>query len=145
MPECVFCKLTSGEVDGRIVFEDEVSVAFLDARPLFPGHTLLVPRSHIEVLADLPGQLLKPFFANLQMLVRAVEAAMNAEGTFVANNNKVSQSVPHLHFHIVPRKKKDGLKGFFWPRGSYRDEAHQVEVQEAIRHAVEAERRKGYP
>ncbi len=108
MRQCVFCKLTSGEINGRIVFEDEVCVAFLDARPLFPGHTLLVPRNHIEVLADLPSQLLKPFFANLQMLARVVEAAMNAEGTFVANNNKVSQSVPHRISTSCPPRRRMG-------------------------------------
>ena len=111
---CRFCQIASHA--NYVVFEDHLSIAFLDYRPLFIGHTLLIPKAHYETLADLPNELLGPFFANVQLLARAVEQAMEAEGSFVAINNRVSQSVPHLHVHIVPRRKKDGLRGFFWPR-----------------------------
>ena len=102
-----------------MVYEDDVTYAFLDHRPLFPGHTLLIPKEHYETLTDLPLALVGKFFETAQFLTGAVLKAMEAEGTFVAMNNRVSQSVPHLHVHIVPRKKKDGLKGFFWPRTKY--------------------------
>lgn len=118
------------------VFEDSISMAFLDHRPLFPGHCLLVPRQHYETLGDLPTKLVGPFFSNVQLLARAVEVALDAEGTFVAMNNKVSQSVPHLHVHVVPRRRKDGLKGFFWPRNKYQNEEERLRVQEAIRLAI---------
>jgi histidine triad (HIT) family protein len=126
---CKFCEIASQSV---IVFEDSISLAFLDHRPLFPGHTLLIPKDHYETLADLPPNLIGPFFANAQKLAGAVERAMQAEGTFVAINNRVSQSVPHLHVHIVPRKKGDGLRGFFWPRQKYRDGEQMRAVQSAI-------------
>ena len=119
-----------------IVFEDDVSLAFLDHRPLFPGHTLLVPKQHYETLEDLPAPLIAPFFGNVQMLARAVEHGMEAEGSFVAINNRVSQSVPHLHVHIVPRRKKDGLRGFFWPRQNHPDEELMKQAQAAIRRAI---------
>ncbi len=118
------------------VFEDQISMAFLDYRPLFPGHCLLVPRQHHETLSDLPPKLVGPFFSNVQLLARAVERALNADGTFVAMNNRVSQSVPHLHAHIVPRRRKDGLKGFFWPRNKYGSEEEKLKVQQAIRLAI---------
>lgn len=118
------------------VFEDSVSIAFLDHRPLFPGHCLLVPRHHFETLKELPPKLVEPFFSTVQLLTSAVEVAMDAEGTFVAMNNKVSQSVPHLHVHVVPRRRKDGLKGFFWPRNKYESEEEKRRVQEAIRLAI---------
>lgn len=111
-------------------------MAFLDRRPLFPGHTLLVPRSHIATLADLPAELVAPLFLQAQRLASAVERAVGAEGTFVAINNRVSQSVPHLHVHIVPRRRGDGLKGFFWPRHGYRDAGHAAEVRDALRDAL---------
>jgi histidine triad (HIT) family protein len=133
---CVFCRVIAGDVPGQAVFEDEVCVAFLDHRPLFPGHTLVVPRAHVETLADLPGGLVAPFFTTVQLLTRAVERALQAHGTFVAVNNRVSQSVPHLHVHVVPRRHKDGLKGFFWPRRPYRDDAEMSEVRERIRAAA---------
>ena len=129
---CLFCGIANGEASATVVFEDDVSVAFLDHRPLFHGHTLLVPKKHFETLSDLPTELVGPFFRNVQLLARAVELAREAEGSFVAMNNRVSQSVPHLHVHIVPRRKKDGLKGFFWPRNRYESEAQVVEVQQAI-------------
>jgi histidine triad (HIT) family protein len=118
---CLFCKIVSREVEAKIVFEDDVSMAFLDLRPLFPGHTLLIPKVHYSTLADLPAELVGPFFTNAQMLSRKVQEAAKAEGSFVAINNVVSQSVPHLHVHIVPRKKSDGLRGFFWPRRPYQE------------------------
>ena len=135
---CLFCGIVSKEVDASIVFQDDVSTAFLDHRPLFPGHTLLVPNQHFETLTDLPSKLVAPFFSNVQFLARAVELAMAAEGSFVAMNNRVSQSVPHLHVHIVPRRKKDGLKGFFWPRNKYEGEAHLADVQQSIQAAIAA-------
>lgn len=134
--DCVFCKIISGEISARLVFEDAISLAFLDYRPLFPGHCLLVPRNHYETLSDLPSELVGPFFQNVQLLTRAVELALKADGTFVALNNRVSQSVPHLHVHIVPRRRKDGLKGFFWPRNKYDGEAHLEETQNSIQSAI---------
>jgi histidine triad (HIT) family protein len=135
MGGCVFCRiLEQGE---PLVYEDDVSAAFLDHRPIFPGHCLLVPKRHYETLADLPPELIGPLFTNAQLLARAVEAGMEAEGTFVALNNRVSQSVPHLHVHIVPRRRKDGLKGFFWPRQAYASETQRLETQERLRAAVE--------
>jgi histidine triad (HIT) family protein len=133
---CVFCKVIGGEISASIVFEDEISLAFLDHRPLFPGHCLLIPKTHYETLSDLPENLVGPFFKNLQLLTRAVEAALQAEGSFVAMNNRVSQSVPHLHVHVVPRKRKDGLKGFFWPRNKYGNEVEIAEVQKLIKLAI---------
>ena len=103
---CLFCEIVNGEVGASIVFADGLSIAFLDHRPLFPGHCLLVPKEHYETLNDLPSELIGPFFKNAQLLARAVELALEAEGTFVAINNRISQSVPHLHVHIVPRRKK---------------------------------------
>ena len=135
--DCVFCRVINGDLAANLVFEDTLSVAFLDHRPLFPGHCLLVPKEHIETLGDLPKKLIAPFFSNVQLLSKAVELALAAEGSFVAMNNRVSQSVPHLHVHIVPRRRKDGLKGFFWPRNKYQSEEEIQMVQEAIRSAVE--------
>ena len=119
---CLFCRIVSGEVPATLVYVDKNAVAFLDHRPLFHGHTLLVPREHVETLVELPQKLVGSFFEAAQVLAQAVPQAMEAEGTFVAMNNRVSQSVPHLHIHVVPRRKKDGLKGFFWPRTKYKDE-----------------------
>jgi histidine triad (HIT) family protein len=122
----------AGETRALRVHEDEATVAFLDHRPLFPGHVLLVPRLHVATLADLPDALLAPTMRAARALARAVEEALGAEGTFVAVNNRVSQSVPHLHVHVVPRRKGDGLKGFFWPRTPYRDAEHAESVRAAI-------------
>ncbi len=133
MASCRFCDIAAHA--NYVVFEDAISTAFLDYRPLFIGHTLLVPKAHCETLADLPRDLVGPFFANVQLLARAVEQAMLAEGSFVAMNNRVSQSVPHLHVHVAPRRKKDGLRGFFWPRMKYRDgeeEAVRVLLRDAM-------------
>ena len=133
---CLFCKIVRGEVESYRVFEDSVSLAFLDHRPLFPGHCLLLPKQHYETLADLPAELVAPFFLNAQLLCRAVETAMQAEGTFAGINNCVSQSVPHLHMHIVPRRHKDGMRGFFWPRTAYRAPEDALRAQQAIQAAV---------
>jgi histidine triad (HIT) family protein len=119
-----------------VVFEDAVSLAFLDFRPLFPGHTLLVPRQHHETIWDLPDELVGPLFATAKLLSAAVREAMDAKGVFVALNNVVSQSVPHCHVHVVPRNPKDGLRGFFWPRTKYEDENHMHATAEAIRAVV---------
>ena len=116
-----------------MVLDDDVSLAFLDVRPLFHGHTLLVPRNHHETLADLPPDLIEPFFGRAQRLSVAVRDAMGAQGSFVAMNNVVSQSVPHLHCHVVPRVFKDGLRGFFWPRTRYDSEDQAAGVAERIR------------
>ena len=138
---CVFCAIAGGEHDALVVLEDAATLAFLDSRPLFPGHTLLVTRAHVETLADLPDELIGELFANARLLARAMEEGLGAQGSFVAINNRVSQSVPHLHVHVVPRTKGDGLRGFFWPRQKYRDEAHAEETQQALRDAVESLRR----
>jgi len=132
----LFCKIASSEVAARWVFEDEHSVAFLDHRPVFPGHCLLIAKLHYETLADLPKELIEPLFANAQILARAVELAMEADGTFVGMNNRVSQSVPHFHVHIVPRRRKDGLRGFFWPRYPYKSDDEASAAQSAIRSAI---------
>jgi len=118
---CTFCKIIRGSIPSHKVFEDDISLAFLDHRPLFAGHCLFIVKSHLETLSDLPAELVGPLFLNVQLLSRAVIQGMNAEGSFVAVNNRVSQSVPHFHVHIVPRRKGDGLKGFFWPRRAYKD------------------------
>ena len=134
--ECTFCRIIRGELDAAVVFENDVSLAFLDVRPLFPGHTLLVPKDHHETLMDLPPELVQPLFKDAQLLGRAVAQAMEAEGIFAAINNRVSQSVPHLHVHVVPRRKGDGLKGFFWPRRRYDGDAHIERVRSAIQSAI---------
>jgi histidine triad (HIT) family protein len=136
-PNCRFCQIIAGEESAHLVLEDEHSIAFLDNRPLFPGHSLLVPRDHHETLGDLPDELVGPLFANARRLSVAVPKAMRKPGSFVALNNVVSQSVPHVHVHVVPRKRKDGLRGFFWPRTKYGSEAEMRKVAERIRRAVE--------
>jgi histidine triad (HIT) family protein len=134
---CIFCQIAAGILPSAKVYEtDDDLVAFLDTRPLFPGHCLLIPRRHLETLTDLPPAEVAPLFEAARVLATAVEAGMEAHGSFVAINNRVSQSVPHLHVHIVPRRYRDGLKGFFWPRGAYRD--GQLEsAQRAIKQALE--------
>jgi histidine triad (HIT) family protein len=134
---CVFCDIASNNAAAEVVFTDELSVAFLDIKPLFPGHCLLIPRAHVETLVDLPPGDVGPFFTNARSLARAVPRAMGAKGSFVAINNVVSQSVPHLHVHVVPRSPKDGLKGFFWPRRGYRGDEHAAQTAAAIRTALE--------
>jgi histidine triad (HIT) family protein len=136
MADCLFCAIVAGETPAAIVHEDEHTLAFLDIRPLFHGHSLLVPRDHHETLAELPPERVEPLFAAARRLSVAVREAMGAEGSFVAINNTVSQSVPHLHVHVVPRVKGDGLRGFFWPRTKYADEAEMEAVAERIRAAA---------
>jgi len=133
---CAFCPIIAGEAPAHVVLDDEVAMAFLDRRPLFPGHTLLVPRVHHETLTDLPPDLLAPLFERAQRLAAAMESALGAKGSFVAINNRVSQSVPHLHVHVVPRTKGDGLKGFFWPRTRYESDEQAAEVAATLRAAL---------
>jgi histidine triad (HIT) family protein len=135
--ECRFCAIARGDADALVVLDDEQVLAFLDHRPLFPGHSLLIPREHYETLPDLPDALLEPLFGAARLLARAVVDAFDAEGSFVAINNVVSQSVPHLHVHVVPRRRKDGLRGFFWPRNPYRDDQHAEQACESLRAAVD--------
>lgn len=129
---CIFCRIAAGKADAEIVFQDAVSVAFLDRRPLFPGHCLLISRAHYESLLDLPKDLVAGLFVRTQLLARAVQEAMQAEGTLVAVNNRVSQSVPHFHIHVVPRHRGDGFRGFFWPRSGYKSHEALIEVQKAL-------------
>ena len=123
---CQFCRIVAGEVRANIIFEDAISLAFLDYRPLFPGHCLLITKQHFRTLLDLPRDLIGPLFSNAQLLAGTVQRVMDADGSFVGMNNIVSQSVPHFHIHIVPRKKGDGLRGFFWPRQKMTEEALQA-------------------
>jgi histidine triad (HIT) family protein len=134
---CVFCSIASGDLDADVVLADEVGVAFLDHRPVFKGHCLLATRDHVATLPDLPEKLVGPFFDRARLLAGAVEKALEADGTFVAINNKVSQSVPHLHVHVVPRRRKDGLRGFFWPRTKYESAEEMRGYAERIRSVVE--------
>ncbi|MGI9079929.1 MAG: HIT family protein [Acidimicrobiales bacterium] len=134
--DCVFCRVASGEAPADMVVDEAHAVAFLDVRPLFPGHCLLIPRDHHETLVDLPGDQVGPLFATARRLARAVEDAMDAHGSFVALNNRVSQSVAHLHVHVVPRRRKDGLRGFFWPRQRYESPAQSAAVAASIRAAL---------
>jgi histidine triad (HIT) family protein len=134
---CTFCAIISGSVAAHLVLDDEVAVAFLDHRPVFKGHVLLAPREHVGTLADLPDALIQPLFHRARTLARAVERGLDADGTFVAINNRVSQSVPHLHVHIVPRRRKDGLRGFFWPRTKYAGDDEMTEYATQIRSALE--------
>jgi histidine triad (HIT) family protein len=129
---CVFCAIVAGDEPAHVVLDDDAALAFLDVRPLFPGHVLLVPREHHETLTDLPSDQVEPLFSRARLLAGAVEEAMGAKGTFVAMNNRVSQSVPHLHIHVVPRTRGDGLKGFFWPRTRYDGDDHMAATAERI-------------
>ncbi|MBC2878317.1 MULTISPECIES: HIT family protein [Streptomyces] len=133
---CVFCAIVTGEAPAHHVLADDAVVAFLDARPLFPGHVLVVPRRHVVTLTDVPEADVGPFFARVRRVAGAVERGMGAAGSFVAANNKVSQSVPHFHVHVVPRNRKDGLRGFFWPRTRYASEEEAAGVAERVRAAL---------
>jgi histidine triad (HIT) family protein len=132
----LFCAAVAGEVAVHEVFRDDLVLAFLDHRPVFPGHVLVVPAEHMDTLDDLPSGLVGPYFERVQRIASAVQRAMAADGTFVAMNNTVSQSVAHLHVHVVPRRRKDGLRGFFWPRQKYADEQAMAEVAAAIAAAL---------
>ena len=138
---CLFCKIAAGEIPARMVYQDADTIAFLDVSPLFPGHVLLCPRRHYATLTDLPRKLAGPVMEMTQVMAQAVESALEADGTFIAINNNVSQTVPHMHIHVVPRRRRDGLRGFFWPRQNYQDEA----ASEAVRDAIEREVRKLLP
>ncbi len=135
---CVFCAVAAGEAPAHLVWEDESVLAFLDRTPVFPGHVLVVPREHVETLLDLPADRMPELFEVVRRVARAVEAedGLGAHGSFVAMNNRVSQSVPHLHVHVVPRRRKDGLRGFFWPRQRYTDDAEMVRTAELVRRGL---------
>lgn len=133
---CAFCAIIRGESAAQIVLDDDVAVALLDVKPLFPGHVLVVPRAHVVTLPELPADLVGPFFERVQRVAGVMPEALGAQGSFVALNNVVSQSVPHLHVHVVPRTKGDGLKGFFWPRTKYASEAAMEVVATKLRTAL---------
>ncbi|HMY15383.1 MAG TPA: HIT family protein [Polyangium sp.] len=133
---CVFCQIARGELAAHVVLDEPHVVAFLDRSPIFHGHCLVVPRLHLRTLPEVPRDLLEPLFSAAQRIATAVEAGLGAEGTFVAMNNKISQSVPHLHVHVVPRRKKDGLRGFFWPRVKYASDEEMAAVATQIRNAL---------
>ena len=134
--DCAFCKIAAGELAAAVVLSEPDVVAFLDVRPVFKGHVLVVPRRHVDDLTDLPPELIEPLFGATQRIASAVVAGLGADGSFVAINNVVSQSVPHLHVHVVPRRRKDGLRGFFWPRQRYDDDAEQAEYAARIASAL---------
>src|SRR3954447_20769539 len=138
MADCLFCGIVAGSVPAFTVTDAPEGIGFLDVRPVFKGHVLVVPRPHVDDLPDLSADLLPGFFALVQRVAAAVPAALGAQGTFVAMNNVVSQSVPHLHAHVVPRTKGDGLRGFFWPRHRYADDAEAAEYAERIAAALKA-------
>ena len=136
--DCLFCAVVAGEVEVPMVHEDADVLAFLDHRPLFPGHVLVIPRRHVPTLTDLLPREVGPFFEQVRRTTAAVERGMAAKGSFVATNSRVSQSVPHLHVHVVPRNPKDGLRGFFWPRTRYADAAEAAATAGRIREALHA-------
>jgi histidine triad (HIT) family protein len=133
---CVFCDILEKKIPAHVVLDDDVVLAFLDKTPLFHGHVLVIPRAHVVTLPELPTATLGPFFERVQSLARAVPAALGSQGTFVAMNNTVSQSVAHLHVHVVPRTKGDGLKGFFWPRTKYKTDDQMREIAAKIASAL---------
>ena len=130
---CVFCEIVAGRAPAHEVLRDDTAVAILDRRPLFEGHTLLLPVEHHETLVDLPAEQIEPLFARAQALAGVMEDVLGAAGSFVALNNRISQSVPHLHVHVLPRNRKDGLRGFFWPRTSYEDDDHAAAIAARLR------------
>jgi histidine triad (HIT) family protein len=135
-PNCLFCRIAAGEQPAFVVLDTPKVLAFLDTRPVFKGHALVIPRDHIPTVVDLPPALVPPFVGAVQRLAAAVVDALGAQGSFVATNSIVSQSVPHLHMHVVPRTKGDGLRGFFWPRTSYADDAEARDYAERLREAL---------
>jgi histidine triad (HIT) family protein len=135
--DCVFCDIIAGTTSAHVVLSDDVAVAFLDARPVFKGHVLVAPREHYVTLADLPASLVGPLFTRVQRISAAMPAALGAQGSFVGENNIVSQSVPHLHVHVVPRTKGDGLRGFFWPRGRYADDEEAAGYAKRLRDVLQ--------
>ena len=134
---CIFCRIVRGEIPAHVVHADDDHTVFLDHRPLFAGHCLVVPRAHVETLMDVPEPRVGPLFVLTQRVSRAVEIGLAADGVFNAVNNRISQSVPHVHVHVIPRRKKDGLKGFFWPRYTYTGDAEITRVRDAIRAAMD--------
>jgi histidine triad (HIT) family protein len=134
--DCRFCAILSGDAPAWFVLDEPEVAAFLDVRPLFKGHVLVVPREHYETLADLPPALVEPLFSRVRRISAAMPAAYGAQGSFVAVNNVVSQSVPHLHVHVVPRTKGDGLRGFFWPRGRYADDEEAAGYAQRLREVL---------
>jgi histidine triad (HIT) family protein len=137
--DCKFCAIAAGDAGADyVVYADPDVVAFLDHRPVFKGHTLVIPRQHVVTLPELPDSLLVPVYSVARRVASAMEAGFGADGSFVANNNRVSQSVAHLHIHVVPRHKKDGLRGFFWPRQKYESPQEAAEVAARVRAAIEA-------
>ena len=136
--ECTFCRIARGEIAAHKVYEDDAHLVILDHRPLFKGHCLVMPRDHVETLLDVPAERVGPLFLVVQRISRAVERGMEADGVFNAINNRISQSVPHLHVHVIPRRKKDGLKGFFWPRYAYAGAEEEAQVRDAIVAALAA-------
>jgi histidine triad (HIT) family protein len=136
MEGCVFCSVVAGDTAAHVVLDTPEVVAFLDRSPVFRGHVLVVPRAHVPALPELPDELLVPFFGAVRAIAAAMPVALDAHGTFVAMNNVVSQSVPHLHAHVVPRRRKDGLRGFFWPRVKYASDAEAVEYATRLRVAL---------
>ena len=137
MDGCPFCAIVSGSGGGHVVLDHPDAVGFLDIRPVFKGHVLVVPRDHVETLVDLPPERLGGYFGQVQRVAAAVESGLGAGGTFVAINNRVSQSVPHLHTHVTPRTRGDGLRGFLWPRRRYADEAEAVSYRDRIAAALD--------
>jgi histidine triad (HIT) family protein len=136
-PTCTVCRIVTGELDAHIVLDTPEALAFLDHRPLFPGHTLVVPRDHVATLSDLPRVEVGPFFLAVQRVAAVMPDAVDAVGTFVAENNVVSQSLPHLHVHVVPRRPKDGLRGFFWPRQRYETPDEMAAVAARLRQRLQ--------
>jgi histidine triad (HIT) family protein len=134
---CVFCSIAEGSVPAHLVLDEPEVVAFLDARPVFKGHVLVAPRAHVHTLLDVSEELMPVLMRAAQRTAAAVVAGLGSQGSFVAMNNVVSQSVPHLHVHVVPRRRKDGLRGFFWPRNPYRDDQHAEQACESLRAAVD--------
>jgi histidine triad (HIT) family protein len=136
-PGCPFCAIVAGELDAAVVFERDEVVGFLDARPVFPGHVLVVPRNHHETLADLPAAVVPALFEAARQVAVSMPEALGADGAFVALNDRVSQSVPHVHVHVVPRRRKDGLRGFFWPRQRYASDEEREEVAGRLRRVLD--------
>jgi histidine triad (HIT) family protein len=136
--DCLFCGMAAGTVPAHVVTSDRLVMAFLDVRPLFKGHVLVIPRAHHETLADLPGELVAPVFGLVRQLSAVMPGELGSQGSFVGLNNTVSQSVPHLHVHVVPRTKGDGLRGFFWPRGRYANDDEAAEYAGRLAAALAA-------
>ncbi len=134
--DCIFCKIVAGKLDAYVVYEDDLTTVFLDNGPIFAGHSLVCPKQHYDTLMDVPPDRLQPLFSTAQIVARAIEKGLGADGSFIAINNKISQSVPHLHVHVIPRRRGDGMKGFFWPRRPYKDKEEMAQTRDALRAAI---------